>query len=309
MILARVRRYAAMSTGDFDKIFSGMKLPVLPQAAMKLLEEIRSPEVSMSNIANIISSDPGLSAHVLKIVNSAMYALPNQIGSIVQAANILGTKKIENLAISYAVMESVKNPGRKGFDFDVFWSESLYKGLFARECAVTRHLKGEDAFAGGLLQDIALPVLLTSWFDAYKHVYVIWKETSIRLSSIEHEQLSWTHAQAGAWIAKKWKLPDVLVCSIGLHTVNMSGFNKIDLLPSVPAAVALSALIPVGASLEHTESLQTLLMEAEAFGLGPHELTDIAHSTDALFETMTNCFGISTHKDKCLGNALEEIIE
>lgn len=305
MILARIKRYAALATGDYEKIFSGMKLPVLPQAAMKLLNEIKKPDSSMKTIAEIISSDPGLSAHVLKVVNSALYALPNKISSIIQGANILGIKKIENIAISYAVMSSVSDPKKHGFNFDLFWSESMYKALFARRCAKILGLPTEDAFAGGLLQDIALPVLLTSWFDVYKKVYDIWINSNERLSIIEKKRLSWTHAQAGAWIAQKWELPDILICSIGLHTANMSQLKKLQLIPSIPAVVALSSLIP-SKDLD-IDALILLSNQAEIMGFYSSQLIDIFEEVDSIFQDITTCFGIKAKKRLEISKLLKKL--
>jgi len=307
MILSRIKRYAAIATGDYEKIFSGMKIPVLPQAAMKLLDEIKKSDTSMKIIAEIISSDPGLSAHVLKIVNSALYALPNKISSIIQGANILGIKKIENLAISYAVMSSLDDPKKDGFNFDLFWSESMYKALFARICAKFFALSTEDAFAAGLLQDIALPVLLTSWFDVYKKVYNIWITSNDRLSLIEKKQLSWTHAQAGAWIANKWELPDILVCSIGLHVANMTQLKKLQLIPSVPAVVALSSLIP--SKDIDKQALLTLYKQALILGLKMPQLIDIFEEVESVFHEITSCFGIKAKKKHEISKELKKLLE
>ena len=306
MILSRIKRYAAIATGDYEKIFAGMKLPVLPQAAMKLLNEIKKSDTSMKTIAEIISSDPGLSAHVLKIVNSALYALPNKISSIIQGANILGIKKIENLAISYAVMSSLNDPKKDDFNFDIFWSESMYKALFARRCAKFFGVSTEDAFAAGLLQDIALPILLTSWFDVYKKVYKIWIKSNDRLSIIEKKQLSWTHAQAGAWIANKWKLPDILVCSIGLHVANITQLKKLQLIPSVPAVVALSSLIP-SKKLDN-QSLVMLYKQALILGLNISQLLDILEEVDSVFQEITACFGIKANKKQEVGKELKKLL-
>jgi len=306
MILSRIKRYAAIATGDYEKIFAGMKLPVLPQAAMKLLDEIKKSDTSMKTIAEIISSDPGLSAHVLKMVNSALYALPNKISSIIQGANILGIKKIENLAISYAVMSSLSDPKKEGFNFDLFWSESMYKALFARKCAKIFNISTEDAFAAGLLQDIALPVLLTAWFDVYKKVYKVWINSNDRLSIIERKILSWTHAQAGAWIAKRWELPDILVCSIGLHVANMSQLKKLQLIPSVPAVVALSSLIP--SKEMDKQALFILYKQALILGLNMSQLLEIFEEVDSVFQEITACFDIKAKKKQEISKELKEIL-
>ncbi len=308
MIFSRLRRYAVMVTGDYSKIFSRMKIPVLPQVAIRLIEVMRKPEAHLDEIARVIEGDPGLSSQVLKVVNSALYALPSQISSINRAVSILGLKKIENIAISYAVAGAVRDPGAQGFDMDTFWADSLYRALFARETAAYLECEPEEGFAGGLLQDIALPVLLTSWFDAHRPVYVRWLGSGRRLSEVEEEELSWNHAQAGAWIAREWRLPDTLVCSIGLHASDVHSLDELGLGRSVPAAVALSSLVPscnYGGSLD----MRPLVAMGEELGIPKKILRETAEKCDELFVGMARCFSIDTSKVLALSESLGTMLE
>jgi HD-like signal output (HDOD) protein len=75
-----------MSTGLNDeqlkRVLQGISIPPQPQVMVDLHMEQAMPEPDMSRIAQIISQDVGLSAAVLKFVNSAYYGLPRKISSI-----------------------------------------------------------------------------------------------------------------------------------------------------------------------------------------------------------------------------------
>jgi HD-like signal output (HDOD) protein len=61
----------------FDSIFENAdNLPTLPGIALKLLEAVQDADSDMDEIGRILSTDPPLSAKVLKIVNSSFYSLP-----------------------------------------------------------------------------------------------------------------------------------------------------------------------------------------------------------------------------------------
>ncbi len=305
MIFSSLKRFSAMATGDYSKIFSDIKIPVLPQMAIQLLDVMREPDARIEDVSRVIEGDPGFSSRVLKTVNSALYSLPAQVSSISRAVSILGFKKIENIAISYAVASSVADPCKKGFDMDAFWADSLYRALFAREVASLLGQEPEEAFAGALLQDIALPVLLTSWFDVYKTVYLKWHESGRRLCEIEREELSWTHAQAGAWVAKQWRLPDTLVVSIGLHTSTVEELADLGLERSVPAAVALSSLV-FSSYFGEDVKIGPLIAQGGKLDISLATLRSVGNRCDELFESLAQCFNVRATSGPGLSKVLAD---
>ncbi len=299
----KIKRYAALASGNFEKIFKDKEIPPLPEAITKLLEKIRDPDVHMEDVANIISSDPGLSTQILKIVNSAMYGFPGQITSIKKAISLLGLKKIENVAISYGVMKAVKDPGKSGFDFNLFWSVSLYRAIVARELSKECRMGDPDeAFTGSLLQDIALPVLLKEWFDVYEKVYKKWVSGNMPLHRVEDQELSWNHAQAGAWLAKRWELPAILVCCIGLHIEPLERIRALELWNTSVVPVNLSAKLPVG---DKSDELKEFVEAAKEVGISEAELLEVGSRSYQLLQDLAVSFGIRQLKVK----SLEELLQ
>ncbi len=238
----KLSRYSVLATGDFEKIFKDFKVPSLPDVVTKIMTLLRDPEASLAEIASLLRCDPGLASQILQMVNSAYLGLSKPIANLNQAVNILGLKQIETLVISYGVTRIIKDPRQEGFDLAAFWTDSLLRALFARK--LVEKEKKEETFLAALLQDISLPVLLNNWFDVYQKAYLKWQKNGRRLSQIETEVLSWHHAQAGAWLAKKWRLAELIICGIGIHVAGPETLEDLPVKDEVFYATAFSSTIP-----------------------------------------------------------------
>ncbi len=305
-LFKKIKRYAALSTGNFEKIFRDKEIPPLPEAVMKLLDALKDPEIHIGNIAHIVSSDPGLSTEVLKLANSPLFGLRSEIKSVQQAISTLGLKRLENIAITYGVKKAVKDPKVGGFDFNLFWSVSLYRAIFSKEISVATEIGDPDeAFTGALLQDIALPVLLKDWFEEYKMVYDTWIKEGKQLSKVEDKRLSWNHAQAGAWMAKKWGFPAILVCCIGLHTESLEKIEKLELLDTSVTPVVISSKVP----LKNNGEIELFKQELNTLRIPLEKAKEIGDKSYELLKELASNFNIREIKVPPLSQQLEEICQ
>jgi len=244
MILKKFREQSAFATGNFGRIFGDLEVPPLPQASIKLIQLLRNPDVQISEVAQVITSDTGIAARVLKTVNSAYYGLPRSVTSVQHAVSLLGLHQIHSIVLSLAAMETLptKVPG---FDHNHFWADSLQKAVFASNLTTMLELKDPDeAFTGALLQNLAQPILLMEWSRYYLPIVQKAEESGSPIENIEEKELSWTHAQAGAWTARKWGLPDALICCIGLHHLSIEEINAAGLDNTPVISVAVSSRLP-----------------------------------------------------------------
>ena len=83
-------------------------IATLPEVTLGIIELVEDPNSSAQDLNALIGRDPALSARVLKVVNSAFYGLPRQIGSINRAISLLGLNAVKNIAIA----STRKNSGR-----------------------------------------------------------------------------------------------------------------------------------------------------------------------------------------------------
>ena len=111
------------------------KLPTLPGIALKLMDALRQEEPDLDEITKLISSDPSLSAEILKCINSPFYSLRTKITSVNHAVNLMGLKTVKNLALSFSLVKNFQPEGPFSFDYESFWKDSLIGAVSARSLA------------------------------------------------------------------------------------------------------------------------------------------------------------------------------
>src|SRR5690554_268585 len=78
------------------KIIKGRKITENKQAVLQLLSVMHNPDVHLDEVERLIARDPMLSYKLLRLVNSAAFALPRTIDSLRQAIALLGLDIIKN---------------------------------------------------------------------------------------------------------------------------------------------------------------------------------------------------------------------
>jgi HD-like signal output (HDOD) protein len=271
---------SAMSPRSLKDLLQGAQLPALPQSAIRLLELSQDPNNGPGEFAAPIEGDPGLTSQVLKFVNSSYFGFSREISNVKLAITLVGIRTIKNFALWSAVFSLMPNPKCGPFDLKCLWQDSLRRGLFARAWGKLMGLKdAEDLFAGGLLQDMAVPLLAKELGPAYAKLIEGRKSGEVRLSVLEQAEFGFDHAQAGAQMARSWSLPAEFAKLIESHT-------RIDELLANekreigPTAVALSALLPAANDAQWFERDKFLASFETACKAAPKPLGDLLAQVD-----------------------------
>jgi len=236
-------------------LLAGAQLPALPQSAIRLLELAQDPENGPAEFAVPIEADPGLTGQVLRFVNSSYFGFSREISNVKLAITLVGIRTIKNFALWSAVFSLMPNPKSGKFDLKSLWQDSLRRALFSRAVGKLLGQKdSEDLFAAALLQDMAIPLLSKELGEKYQAV--IEKRTEgKRLSELEKETFGWTHANAGAVIARGWSLPETFAELIEAHVDLDQYLGNVKENPG-PVAVGLSALLPASSDDNWTDAAQ-----------------------------------------------------
>lgn len=216
-------------------------LPSFPQAAAKLLETSRDGTTSLKDISKIIETDPGLSAQVLKMVNSAMYGLGRDITTLSDAVVLLGLDEIKKQAIGLTLFKEMIHTGEDThIDRLLFWRHSLAVAVLGREIArKTGYVNPEEAYIAGLLHDLGKIFLdLQGEADYGEFIRTISTTTDIVIES-ERRQIGLGHDDIGAYFCAQWQLPDKLVAAVKYHH---QSFAHADLPDGDKALIAVVAL-------------------------------------------------------------------
>ncbi len=207
-----------MNPEMLERVMRCRDLPSLPAVAMRVIELTSADNVSMKALAETIQNDQALAAKVLRTVNSSMYALRTKCSSINQAIVMLGLSAVKTLALGFTLVSAIKDSRTEGFDLEDHWRRSLYTGVAARIIANKARLSNpEECFLGGLLQDVGMIAMYQSLGSAYLRVIMNAEGDHRKVSKFELEQLELHHADVGAMLATRWKLPESLIMPIKYH--------------------------------------------------------------------------------------------
>lgn len=197
------------------RICESDNLPSLPAAAIEFLQLAKRDSASVGELAAVIQKDPALTARLLKVVNSSLFGLTREVGSVPQAVALLGLRSVKVMALSFALVDTVRNLDENGFDFESYWRESLTRAVAARLSAkaVVPGL-AEEAFVAGLLSGVGV---VAAWQTARGEYEPVWRARGggIPLRRIEQDRLGLTHAAMSRALLEKWGLPPLLCAAVG----------------------------------------------------------------------------------------------
>jgi diguanylate cyclase (GGDEF)-like protein len=192
-------------------IRSCRSLPSAPAVVLQILDLVQDPNVSTPKLSKVIARDPALVAKILKVANSAWCGVRHEIATLDQAINLLGLNGIMSLALSFSLVQKLRNIKETTFDYQAYWRRSVIAA--SATLAIGSSLKEssrEELFLAGLLQDIGMLVIGGAVPD-YGELVDSANKDHERIVELEREQLGTDHAQVGSWFLNQWGLPRILV--------------------------------------------------------------------------------------------------
>jgi len=275
-----------LSQSETRSVLGNILIPPQPEIVRALGVERAKDEPDIQRIVDLISNDVGLSAAVLKAVNSPFYGLRSKICSIEQAISMLGLKNVGSLVISLALRISVPLPG-----IERYWESASRSAqvasMLARKLGL-RHLV-EDTHLFTLFHDSAMPLLLQRFPDYRQIMDDVnqGKLSWVEITAIEDARHQTNHAIVGGLLASNWGLPDHIREAIVRHH-DIMVFNSESVHPDT---VTLIALGHVAEQIESSISLQMNDTDWFEFGqvcrdhlsIGEDEMLDVSDAAKELF--------------------------
>ena len=135
-----------------------------------------------------------------------------------RALQVLGLNSVKTLALGFSLVGNMEQSHGKGFDHVAYWRRSLYTATAARTLSRRAGIvQQEEAFIGGLLQDVGMVALSQALGDEYAEVLAKAGGDHAALRDHELQTLGLDQAEVGAALAESWKLPPLLVAPIRHH--------------------------------------------------------------------------------------------
>lgn len=208
-----------MENSKLDKILSKVEnFPSMPAAGSKLLALLEQQDVSVSEVEEILRYDPGLTANVLKLANSAYFGIPARIGSVKQAIVLLGTNRLIQL-VTASCVGAIMNKAIPGYNIPPgkLWRHSIAVS-FAAEALVKdkKNISSEDFFTPALLHDVGKLVLGNFIKEDLAAIESITAK-GIPFVVAENMILGTDHTEIGAKILSQWSFPEDVVKAVRYH--------------------------------------------------------------------------------------------
>lgn len=199
-----------MQNDTLEQLKRSAVVPSMPQVITRFLEIVDDPDFRYDDLVEVLSTDPGVVADVLRISNSAFFGVTKQIDSLKQALTLLGIKRIRSLVIGRYMVKQIGASDVGPIDLSYFWRRSLATGVLSAKFIANRHPEDRDAaFIAGLLADIGVIIMTRGLGDEYVDIAKNYTPRSmVDMGAMERERFDITHSDVSAMVLEHWKLPE-----------------------------------------------------------------------------------------------------
>lgn len=193
-------------------------LLTLPDIYILVKEIVEDPDSCLSDLVNSISVDPGISARLLRLVNSAYFNLGSPVDNIRQAVNLLGMRPVHDLVLATTLTTAFSQSRNEALDMKKFWelsvTRAVYSSLIASRCD---ELEPETLFINGLLCDIGHQIMFMQIPVQATEAINKSSATHTPIHVVEQELLGYNYAEVGAELMHNWGMPESIVEVVRQH--------------------------------------------------------------------------------------------
>ena len=291
--MSRRLRFHMMAQEKPPVDFYVKNLPIMPVMAAKILRLARDGvNVSFSELEQTVRVDPGLTAKILRVANSALYARQKEIGSLQLAISLLGFKNIRNMVV--LITASVFLEQQKSTRlYQEYWQQAVTSAFIARRLS---HVSGlasleEEAFLGGLLHNIGQLAFMTADQEGYEAIVDHARGKLGQLRELERAWAGIDHLELGATLMESWNFPamyrDIAHEHGNLHT--NSPYNRLIMIVSMSGFLANNILF----HRNDPHELDLLQQQCSRLGL-------TIHAIEALVDEVGKSLSSDKYYKECL---------
>jgi HD-like signal output (HDOD) protein len=239
-----------------------------------------------------------LCSRILKVVNSAFYGLPRQIGSINRAIVLLGLNAVKNIAIAASLTKLFRGGELCArFSAKDLWIHSIATAACAKLiCDELKLGVSDEAFLAGLIHDIGIMVEV----QAMRHELLqVFEEMtfdgdgapSCDMREVEQRTLGADHQAFGSGLCEAWKFPKSFTYVTHHHhdPTKLPAANR-----TLTAIVYVADRLSVQAGYGFRADLQSLDIHAGIMAdlnLSPEQLESVKSKLPQAFEEIEATFG------------------
>ena len=211
-------------TQQIELAISGLdSLSTLPCVAAQFFPKLLQGQFSPSALADIIESDPALTARILSLIEQRGVGLPDGRFSLRQALDKLSAYDVRDAILSINVLQAFDLDGGIDKDRATAKKELLLHNIAVACCAkdiaemASPQMDSQLAYCAGLLHDIGKLALEEAMPKSFASMVEEAKSTKKSSRVIEQKHLGTDHTIIGKRLCQKWRLPNLIVLAVWLH--------------------------------------------------------------------------------------------
>ncbi len=187
-------------------------LPSAPKVVRQLIETFEQEDPDLMKVAQLIESDPALTAKLLKTANSAFFGLTRNVTTARDALNVMGLIKVRALVIAAALGDSFHMLG--GVNLNQFWRYSLNTANLSRYLALPIRIDENTAFTAGLIHGVGELVMHMGMPEAMLDLNQSVPMLDLKRAKAEQGLFGYSYADVGAALAREWRFPKKMIDAI-----------------------------------------------------------------------------------------------
>jgi putative nucleotidyltransferase with HDIG domain len=255
---------AKLAPGTTDSILAVVgprTVPAMPGAAQKAFQLATNPQAEARDFAEVIKSDEGLSARILRIANSVYFDRGKPSTTIEDAVTVIGINELRCLlnATSLSELFPSKHPARSWF-----WANDVATAIISKALA-QQHLpaKVELAFLGGLMHDIGKLLLVQRAPQEYDRVIQYVEREGADFCTAESTVFPFDHTEVGQLLGERWNFSPELLDVIRRHHASWGELEYSASSLSLPVIVKSADTIAHALAFGHPPALTRFRVRAE----------------------------------------------
>ena len=186
-------------------------LPPFPENLEKLLRLLGDPDVEFERLASQLSYDPGMTADLIKYVNSAKYGVRKRIESLQDAVRLVGIRGLKDLIYPYGAHKLLDQYMTKQKNL---WQNATKVSFYAAEMAHALKFGRDDqsqAQIGGILYNLGQIILSFVHPGLSANIMAFCRAKGFSIELFDELTQSINPSDLGARIAEKWNFPEDLI--------------------------------------------------------------------------------------------------
>ena len=197
-------------------------IPPMPDIFIKIENLAHDPKATAADYGTILEFDPGITARILRMSNSALYSFKRKIKTVKDAVSLMGTREILSLVRLACITGGLKSSPEVETMIREIWEHSACCSITAKilykntEICKQENLE-DDLFIGGIIHDIGKIII----WDYFPETYMMFRlnpdVSPYPRPEEEERHLGTTHSEVGMELANHWKIPETFSEVIGYH--------------------------------------------------------------------------------------------